>query len=116
MFSFSFKRILSALPVIIGVVTLVFLLIHFIPGDPVDMILGDNADAAEKLSLRETLGLNHSLSFQYLKFWKDLFQGGWGNSFSFKKSVLSLILERFPATVLLSFCSLVIAVLIAFPL
>jgi peptide/nickel transport system permease protein len=105
-----------AIPVILGVVTLVFLLSHFIPGDPVEMMLGDAAEAADKENLRRLLGLHLPMHEQYLLFWKNIFNGTWGTSIAFSRSVMSLILERFGATLILSICSLLVGVLISFPL
>ncbi len=116
MWSYIFRRILSVIPVVIGVVTLVFLLVHFIPGDPVEIMLGDAAEAADKARLRELLGLNLPLLKQYTLFWKQIFDGTWGHSISFSRPVLGLITERFGATMYLSLASLVVGVMISFPL
>lgn len=113
---FLLKRILSALPVIFGVATLVFLLIHFIPGDPIDIMLGDSAAASDRDALRKTLGLDLPLIQQYLLFWKNIFNGTWGQSLSFSREVLSLILDRFGATLVLAFTSLLIGIAVSFPL
>jgi len=114
--TFILRRLLSAIPVIVGVVTLVFLLVHFIPGDPVEMMLGDAAEVADKENLRRLLGLHLSLPEQYLLFWKNIFNGTWGMSIAFSRPVLSLILDRFGATVILSTASLLVGVLLSFPL
>jgi ABC-type dipeptide/oligopeptide/nickel transport system permease component len=114
--SFILRRLLAAIPVIVGVVTLVFLLVHFIPGDPVEMMLGDSAAVADKVHLRHMLGLDLPLPQQYLLFWKNIFNGTWGTSIAFSRPVLSLILDRFGATLLLSVTSLVIGILLSFPL
>ena len=113
---FLLKRILSSIPVIFGVVTLVFLLIHIIPGDPVDMLLGDSAQAVDRDAMRNALGLNQPLWGQYINFWKNIFVGGWGQSIAHSQTVLSLLLERFPASLLLSVCALIVGILISFPL
>lgn len=114
--TFILRRLLYAIPVIVGVVTLVFLLVHFIPGDPVDIMLGDSAEAVDKEVLRRALGLHLPLYDQYLLFWKNIFNGTWGQSIAFARPVLGLILDRFGATLLLSFVSLVIGILLSFPL
>jgi peptide/nickel transport system permease protein len=113
---FLIRRLLSSILVIIGVVTLVFLLVHFIPGDPVDMMLGDFAEFSDKENMRRLLGLNLPLHEQYWKFWKNICNGTWGQSLAFSKNVLSLILERFWATALLSVCALLFGVFVSFPL
>lgn len=114
---FLIQRLLKTLPVIISVVTLVFLLIHFMPGDPIETMMGDNTGDVDRARIRELLGLNHSLPVQYLIFWKNIFWGGWGSSFSQPgRTVLSLILECFPFTLWLALCSLALALVISLPL
>lgn len=110
------KRLFVSLPVIIGVATLVFLLIHLIPGDPVDLLLGDTALDLDRESMRRSLGLHLSLFDQYILFWKQIFNGTWGFSISENKNVLSLILQKFPMTLLLASCSLVVGCMLSFPL
>ncbi len=110
------RRFIETLPVIFGVVTLVFLLIHFIPGDPIDMMLGESTQRADREKLRHLLGLDLPLVIQYLNFWKNIFFHSWGQSIVHSKSVLSLILECFPSTLLLSLSSLLLACLLSFPL
>jgi len=114
--TYIFRRLLAAIPVIVGVVTLVFLLVHFIPGDPVEMMLGDAAEFADKENMRRLLGLNLPMHEQYLLFWKNIFNGTWGHSIAFSRSVLDLILERFGATALLAGCALALGTLVSFPL
>jgi peptide/nickel transport system permease protein len=116
MWQYILRRLLQAIPVIVGVVTLVFFLVHFIPGDPVEMMLGDAAAVADKENMRRVLGLHLSMPEQYVLFWKNIFNGTWGTSIAFSRPVLPLILERFGATLILSFVSLVIGVLLSFPL
>jgi len=116
MWSYIIRRVLSVVPVVIGVVTLVFLLVHFIPGDPVEIMLGDAAEAADKARLRELLGLNLPLIDQYVLFWRHIFDGTWGHSISFSRPVLALITDRFGATMYLSLASLIIGGAISFPL
>ncbi len=110
------RRILTFLPVIFGVVTAVFLIIHLVPGDPVVLMLGENARPADIESLRHQLGLDQPLYVQYGRFWKNIFTGDLGNSIYHRQPVLNLILQRFPATAILSATALVISLLIAFPL
>lgn len=116
MWSYVIRRILSVIPVILGVVTLVFLLVHFIPGDPVEIMLGDAAEAVDKENLRRLLGLNLPLFDQYILFWKHIFDGTWGYSISFSRPVLGLITDRFGATVFLSVAALIVGGIISFPL
>jgi len=114
--SYLLKRLLLTIPAIFGVVSIVFLLIHLIPGDPVDMLLGDMAQDVDKSALRKSMNLDIPLWDQYLMFWKNIFFGGWGKSFTHDQNVLSLILEKFPSSCLLAVSSLTIAVGLSFPL
>lgn len=117
MTQYLLKRFWQTLPVIVGVVSLVFFLIHLVPGDPVDMMLGEGLQSVDHEKVRALLGLNHSLFEQYLAFWKHLLDGSWGFSFAQpKRSVLSLILEHFPATLWLAFSSLGVALVVSLPL
>ena len=109
-------RFLSALVVVVGVACLVFLLIHLIPGDPVDVMLGETARPADKEALRQSLGLHLPVHEQLIQYFKGLITLNWGTSIFSGRSVSSLILERVPATFELGVTAMLIAVLIAFPL
>ena len=78
MLKFLIKRILSALPILLIVVTLIFFLMRVVPGDPALMILGKDADMAAVERLRETMGLNDPLLVQYLRYVRDILSGNWG--------------------------------------
>lgn len=110
------KRLLLALPTLFGVVTLVFLVIHLIPGDPVEFMLGETARQADKVKLRSDLGLDLPIAVQYFRFLSGLVQGDLGTSFHFRQPVFSLIVQRLPATIELSLAALVVALSIAIPL
>jgi peptide/nickel transport system permease protein len=114
--SYLTKRLLLTIPVIIGVITLVFWLIHLIPGDPVELMLGETARAADKLSLRHQLGLDKPLFTQYLDFISGIAHGNLGYSLHTDQPVLQIILQHLPATIELSIAAMVIALLICFPL
>ncbi len=114
--AFLARRFLQLLPVIWGVGTLVFLLLHIVPGDPVEIMLGENALAANKEALREQLHLNDPLRKQYVIFWKQVLHGDLGASFISKRPVAKLVQERAPLTFKLTFWALIAAVLIAIPL
>ncbi len=116
MLSYLYSRLTTALIVIIGVSTLVFLLIHIVPGDPVEVMLGESAQVADREALRELLGLNLPLWQQWLNYMKQLFQLDLGMSLHSKKAVSSILIDRLPATVLLAISSIVIAIIIALPL
>ncbi|MEA3303819.1 MAG: nickel ABC transporter permease [Pseudomonadota bacterium] len=110
------SRLLSALITLLGVVTLVFFLIHLIPGDPVEYILGDSARPADRNALRQQLGLDQPLLQQYSSYLVNLLSLDLGRSLHSNQSVTALLMERFPATLELALAAFVIAVLIAVPL
>ncbi len=110
------KRLVSLVPVAIGVVIIVSLMIHLIPGDPIDRILGDFATTDSRELLREQLGLNLSIPQQLIHYFKGLLKGDLGQSLIYNRSVTSLISERLLATVELASCSLLLALLIGVPL
>ncbi|PID58604.1 glutathione ABC transporter permease GsiC [candidate division KSB3 bacterium] len=114
--NYIIRRLLLTVPVMLGVVTLVFLFIHFIPGDPVQVMLGESAASANMEELREGLGLNNPLGEQYLSFLKGLFTGDLGVSIHTGQPIVSSILERVPATLELTISSLIVALLISIPL
>lgn len=116
MLPFVLKRLLHLIPVLWGVGTLVFLLLHLVPGDPVDIMLGENALPANKDALRASLHLDKPLLEQYGIFWKSVVKGDLGVSFLSKKPVASLIAERVPATFTLALTALLWAVTLALPL
>ena len=104
------------LPTIFGVLTLVFLLIHLIPGDPVDIMLGETASAADRQELRQVLGLNQPLLVQYRSFIINLLRGDLGQSLYERRSVTSIVRARYPATLELTLCAMIAALVISFPL
>jgi peptide/nickel transport system permease protein len=116
MHRYLIRRLLLTIPVLLGVATLVFSLIHFIPGDPAQAMLGEGAAPEDVAQLRERLGLNRPLLVQYGSFLKGLSQGDLGVSLRNDQPVLQQILERMPATAELAFASMAVAVLIALPL
>lgn len=111
-----FRRLLLTLPVALGVLTLTFFMIHLIPGDPVDLILGDLANPLDKLELRSKLGLDQSLWHQYFNFLSDAFKFNFGESLFSKKPVSELIFSRLGATFELATTAMVFAMLIGIPL
>jgi peptide/nickel transport system permease protein len=110
------RRILLTIPVLLGVATLVFALIHLVPGDPAQAMLGDGASAADIADLRSRLGLDRPLLEQYARFMSGLVQGDLGTSLRTSQPVLIAIAERVPATVELALASMLVAVLVAMPL
>jgi len=110
------SRIGSALLVVFGVCTLVFLLIHLVPGDPVEAMLGENARPADRQALRTALGLDRPLAEQYLDYLRGLARLDPGRSFQFERPVADLFAERIPATLELTGAALVLALAMAVPL
>jgi peptide/nickel transport system permease protein len=116
MLRYLIRRLLLTIPVLLGVATLVFALIHFIPGDPAQAMLGEGASPADVAQLRERLGLDQPLLVQYGSFLRGLLRGDLGVSLRNDQPVTQQILERMPATAELAFASMAVAVLIALPL
>jgi peptide/nickel transport system permease protein len=113
---FLARRILAIVPVALGVATLTFALIHLVPGDPVEAMLGENAAPADIAGMRHSLGLDRPLLEQYGAFLGGLARGDLGESISYRTSVARLIAERFPATLELAAAGLLVAIIVAFPL
>lgn len=112
-----FLRLIANVVFISWVVgTLVFLLIHFVPGDPVAVMLGDWASPADETALRQKLGLDLPLWQQYINYMSGIVRGDLGDSLFFQQPVSELIAARFPYTLQLALMALFIAILIAFPL
>jgi peptide/nickel transport system permease protein len=116
MHRYLIRRLLLTIPVLLGVATLVFSLIHFIPGDPAQAMLGEGAAPEDVAQLRVRLGLDRPLLVQYASFLQGLARGDLGVSLRNDQPVLGQILERMPATAELAFASMTVAVLIALPL
>ena len=116
MFRVLLRRLLLTLPVLIGVATLVFSLIHFVPGDPVQVMLGESASPDDVEQLRRALGLDRPLLAQYVRFMTGAVAGDLGTSLRTGQPVTAVIAERMPATVELGLAAIVVAVIIAIPL
>jgi ABC-type dipeptide/oligopeptide/nickel transport system permease component len=110
------RRLLLVIPVLLGVATLVFSLIHVIPGDPAQTILGDTGSQEEVEVLRQQLGLDRPIIEQYLTFLGGFVQGDLGTSLRTNQSVTVMIAERIPATLELALASMICAVMFAIPL
>ncbi len=108
-------RLVTTLPVIWVVVTVVFLMIHLVPGDPIVQMLGDGATAADLAGLRHAYGLDQPLGTQYLHYWRGLLHGDLGESLRLHDSVLHLILQRYPYTLALALAAALIGVGLAIP-
>lgn len=115
MLRYLIRRALFSVLVIIGVVTIAFSLVHLIPGDAVDAILGTEASPQTRASLRRELGLDRPVVVQYGSWWWDVVHGDLGRSILIQQPVASLILERLPTTIPLAMLSMLIAIVIAIP-
>jgi len=113
---FLVRRFILTIPVLLGVATLVFSLIHLVPGDPVQAMLGESASPQDLAELRGRLGLDRPLLSQYAGFMKGVAIGDLGNSLRTNRPVLSEIGQRLPATFELAFASMTVAILLALPL
>lgn len=116
MSKFILKRLALLIPVLWGVSTLVFIVTQVLPGDPVDLMLGETARPAQRAQLRRALGLDRPLGVQYADYMGGLLQGDMGVSIHQRRAVSEVILERAPASAELALASMSIALLIALPL
>src|SRR5207248_3012085 len=108
-------RVLYTLPVVWLVVSLVFLLIHLVPGDPIQQMLGEGAPAADVQAARHAYGLVLPLGRQYLNYWKGVVRGDLGPSLRFTHGVSHLISQRYPYTLQLTLAALVVAIVLSVP-
>ncbi len=115
MLSYLVKRLLIALPVLLGVTVITFTIINLAPGDVVDLLVDPNISATDLAALRESLGLNDPVPVQYAKWLGQLLQGNLGYSYVNGQAVAERIGDRMGATLSLSLFALLIAYLIAIP-
>ena len=106
---FAVRRVTQAVPVVAGIVTLTFFLIHLAPGDPVYMMAGEGGDAAYYAEMRSRYGLDRPLGEQYVRYLGAVLQGDFGHSYAYQRPVVEVVLERLPATLLLSATALILA-------
>jgi peptide/nickel transport system permease protein len=116
MLSYLTQRLAGALLVVFGVISIVFLLIHLIPGDPVEIMLGETASTADRESLRVALGLDQPVMLQFTQYLYGLLQFDLGTSLQSRRAVTDLLLERLPATLLLAGVTLAVTLVLALPL
>lgn len=113
---FLIRRLTLAVPVLLGVATLVFALIHLVPGDPVHAMLGESAAPADVALLRTRLGLDRPLLMQYASYMKGVATGDLGRSLRTDQPVATVIAERMPATLELALAAFALAMCTAIPL
>ncbi len=116
MLKYILKRLLMAIPVLLGVTFIVFTIMSFTPGDPVQTMLGDNYSQEAYDEITEELGLNDPFLVRYVNYVVDLVQGDMGVSYSTKRAVSDEIFARFPATVRLAGAAIFLAVVFGIPL
>jgi ABC-type dipeptide/oligopeptide/nickel transport system permease component len=115
MFTYLSRRVLYTLPVLWLVVSLVFLLIHLVPGDPIAQMLGEGAPAADLEAARHAYGLDLPLGQQYVNYWKGVLRGDLGTSLRYNQNVSRLLAQRYPYTLQLTLAALVVAILLSIP-
>ncbi|MER7250660.1 ABC transporter permease [Kribbella sp. NPDC000426] len=114
---FVVRRLGAAIPVVIGITLIAFVLVHVVPGDPAKVILyGANASPEQIATLRQQLGLDDPLWRQYADFAVNLLHGNLGTSFLTQNSVAYELLSRAPSTLILTGSSMLVAVLVGVPL
>jgi peptide/nickel transport system permease protein len=108
-------RLLYTLPVLWLVVSVVFLMIHLVPGDPIQQMLGEGAAAADLQAARHAYGLDLPLHTQYVNYWKGVLHGNLGQSIRYSDGVTQLVAARYPFTLKLTLASLLVAIVISIP-
>src|SRR6266849_3951312 len=108
-------RLLYTVPVLWLVVSVVFLLIHMVPGDPIQQMLGEGAAGTDVVAARHAYGLDVPLGRQYLNYWKGVLHGDLGRSLRYDQPVERMVVQRYPATLQLTLASLMVALLVSIP-
>jgi len=116
MTQYIIRRLAQMIPITFGILTLVFSLIHLIPGDPAIQIAGENARPEDVQQVRHALGLDLPIGRQYVNYLRNILHGDLGRSFQTNESVSVQIRQRYPATMQLAFGAMFVALLVAFPL
>jgi len=116
MTQYIIRRLLQMIPITLGILTLVFSLIHLIPGDPAAAVAGEGARPEDIAQVRKELGLDQPLWKQYVTYLGNVAHGDLGRSFRTNEKVSKEILARYPATIELAFGAMIVALLVAFPL
>jgi peptide/nickel transport system permease protein len=113
--AYLLRRVLAVIPVMVVVVTIVFLLIHLIPGDPVSVMLGPDATPAQIHGTRQALGLDRPVHEQLFTFYARVLRGDLGHSYFLDRPVTTALAERAEPTIVLTLCALLVAVAIGVP-
>jgi peptide/nickel transport system permease protein len=115
MTAYIIRRVLSLIPVLIGITLLVFLIMQLAPGDPAKIMLGTKATETSLAQLRHELGLDQPLHIQYARWLARVIQGNWGRSIQLKREVLPFLLDRFRNSLYLTLFAAVVACVIGIP-
>lgn len=110
------KRLFAIVPVVFGVLLLTFLLIHLVPGDPVEVMLGESASMADRTALRAELGLDQPLLTQFGQYLNHLAHGDFGRSIHTQAPIADTLKARYPATLSLAVVAMMIGLLVGVPL
>ncbi len=112
MINYIIRRLLLTIPTIIGIITITFLLMYVVPGDPVRILMGQRGDPETIAMIRKQMGLDDPLPVQYFRFLGNILRGDFGRSYATNRPVLPEILSRFPATLKLALASMLVASII----
>ena len=115
MIRYVLTRLLYTIPVVWLVVSVVFLLIHLVPGDPIQQMLGEGAGSADIAAARHAYGLDVPIPQQYVNYWKGVLRGDLGQSLRFNQNVTKLIEARYPFTLKLTLAAMAVALLLSIP-
>lgn len=115
MLRYILTRLLYLIPVVWLVVSVVFLMIHLVPGDPIQQMLGEGASAADLQAARHAYGLDVPLGRQYVNYWSGVLHGNLGRSLRYDQPVSRLIAQRYPWTLQLTVAAMIVALLISVP-
>lgn len=116
LFSFVVRRVLQTIPTVVFILIVTFVLVRMLPGDPASAMIGDRALDADVARINHQLGLDRPVPVQFFYFVERVFTGDLGNSIGLKVSVLSLIVQRLPVTLMLTCMAGLIALVLAVPL
>lgn len=116
MLNYIIRRLIGAIPVVLGVIAVVFILTTIVPGDPARIMVGQRGDPATIEKIRHEMGLDKPLAVQFVDFMKNALTMNLGKSYRNNMTVVQALLIRLPVTVKLAFASMVIAIIVGVPL
>ena len=116
MLRYTCKRLLMLIPIMLGVLIIIFAIRAITPGNPLDSLLGEDASEEQRAALSEQLGLNDPLPVQFIKYVGGVLTGNLGTSYKTKQPVLQEILQRLPTTIIVCFTAVALGVLVGVPM